>query len=418
MAAAEKLKGLGLGTIWGEQNRLSSVVYRDNQTIDVDPLTSRSSNDSSDPPQLEAFIGCDYEKSQPPWSGALGGFVQAFKTPTVTASFPVRGSPPQPSSFFLPPAPPSLRTAVETHAAEVLRVVAEAEKIRADLFVLLQSSPSMIERPPSFIDHLNPVNIEASRISPDPFKALIVDKVDNQHIKSESKAVIIDHPRVEQPSETEPILTVMSSTPSLQGIPPVYRRAIEKIAVSGFQGVRWAGGWSVLHWAAQEGRSDLVCWLMKKGADPLTKDQRGRSSVDVARDAGKEEILDVFRKKQFSYKTSVADVPAVIRPAKGPVSKSDGLFSANRSLPAAFEAALQAIAKNGWGAVKWAAGWTALHWAAQEGRLDVVTWLVEQASAPAYILDEAGKPPIYYAQQRGMTDVVQYLSDCENRVSS
>ncbi|KAH8892663.1 ankyrin [Thozetella sp. PMI_491] len=58
-------------------------------------------------------------------------------------------------------------------------------------------------------------------------------------------------------------------------------------------------GETVLHALAgspvKKGDREVFEWLVKKGLDPLAEDNKGRSSLDVAAETGKQEILDLFR---------------------------------------------------------------------------------------------------------------------------
>lgn len=46
---------------------------------------------------------------------------------------------------------------------------------------------------------------------------------------------------------------------------------------------------------SRKGDKEVFGWLVKKGLDPLAEDNKGRSSLDLAAEAKKEDILDLFR---------------------------------------------------------------------------------------------------------------------------
>mmetsp|Transcript_35795 Transcript_35795/g.66753 ORF Transcript_35795/g.66753 Transcript_35795/m.66753 type:complete len:860 (+) Transcript_35795:153-2732(+) len=66
-------------------------------------------------------------------------------------------------------------------------------------------------------------------------------------------------------------------------IPPVYVSAIATVERYGWAEVHDSGPeWTALHWAASEGRTDVVGRLLAAGADPQMPDHVGRSALDYA----------------------------------------------------------------------------------------------------------------------------------------
>jgi ankyrin repeat protein len=55
-----------------------------------------------------------------------------------------------------------------------------------------------------------------------------------------------------------------------------------------------------LHKAAALGRLDVVKHLLKRGADPLTKDARGNMAVERAEHGGHSEVIDFLRPLSIS----------------------------------------------------------------------------------------------------------------------
>ena len=169
-------------------------------------------------------------------------------------------------------------------------------------------------------------------------------------------------------------------------MPEKIKDALTAIEKFGIHSVKWADGFTALHWAAETGRMDVCDFLMSKDADPQAKDKRGRSPIDLALRGGHLEIAKFL---------------------KDSVPNETGQFE---GIPAEFVKAIEAIKLHGWKSLKWAGGWSALHWAAQEGRIDMVKYLVDVAKAPAGLPDKAGRSPAFYAQKKGHTRIVDFLN--------
>jgi len=57
-------------------------------------------------------------------------------------------------------------------------------------------------------------------------------------------------------------------------------------------GAKQAGGWTLLHHAAQQGDREQVESLLERGAEPAVKNDRGQSPADVARGLGHDAIAE------------------------------------------------------------------------------------------------------------------------------
>jgi ankyrin repeat protein len=58
------------------------------------------------------------------------------------------------------------------------------------------------------------------------------------------------------------------------------------------------GGWTPLHYAAAYGFLDIVSRLLERGASAKALDDSGASPLDVARDAGQEEAIQLLAGKE------------------------------------------------------------------------------------------------------------------------
>jgi ankyrin repeat protein len=55
-----------------------------------------------------------------------------------------------------------------------------------------------------------------------------------------------------------------------------------------------AGGWTVLHHAAQQGDLDFAKMLVEKGADAAAENDRGQKPIDIAKGLGREAVAAYF----------------------------------------------------------------------------------------------------------------------------
>eukprot|EP00392_Amoebophrya_sp_AT5.2_P010405 g10465.t1 len=81
--------------------------------------------------------------------------------------------------------------------------------------------------------------------------------------------------------------SVFSSEKGLQqvlaDVPEPYLDAISQVAKRGWNRMKWANNFTLLHWAARAGRVELCQYFLVKGADFRHKDDFHRSALDYAR---------------------------------------------------------------------------------------------------------------------------------------
>lgn len=154
------------------------------------------------------------------------------------------------------------------------------------------------------------------------------------------------------------------------------------------------GGYSVLHWAAQEGQLETIAFLLEGGADPLKQDDQLYTPIDVAVAEGRVEVVEFFLdilEPQSYRELSLLHVAA----ANGQTGSVRLLLDRNWAIdlpdPAKGER-------------------TALHWAVQEGHLDVIQLLVSNGADINKKYDY-GMPPLYEVAADGNTKIVKYLLD-------
>merc|ERR1712232_837431 len=103
-----------------------------------------------------------------------------------------------------------------------------------------------------------------------------------------ARSVAFDSPRInfDQPrqglmrSKTQ----VMNRSPLEFEIPAKYMPVVKKIAEDGWEKVKWANGFTLLHWAAKKGSADLCARFIAQRADPGHRDDTGRNALDYAKE--------------------------------------------------------------------------------------------------------------------------------------
>jgi ankyrin repeat protein len=65
------------------------------------------------------------------------------------------------------------------------------------------------------------------------------------------------------------------------------------------------------------GHAEMVRVLLNRNADPNARTTRGQTALDVAREAGHRNVVDLLRKRERTLASSSAAVP-------GKVNSSDG----------------------------------------------------------------------------------------------
>lgn len=194
-------------------------------------------------------------------------------------------------------------------------------------------------------------------------------------------------------------------------IPAVYLASLQSIEDHGWDAVygpETAETWTVLHWAAAEGRSDICDRLLAARADPLHQDEQGISAVEYAREfQSRNPGNDAWQILAtdgliLTHAQAQTDVPAMSQSTVAPIGDD---------VPAVYAAAVAAVERFGWDTVH--AGereWTALHWAASEGRASIVRRLLAQSANPRQP-DNLGRTPLDYAREAPDETTWQLLAE-------
>lgn len=94
-----------------------------------------------------------------------------------------------------------------------------------------------------------------------------------------------------------PCYTGARSLPLSQAVPPVYESALRLVLQSGWEALHGANAgpcWSALHWAAAEGRVDVVELLLRSGANLYHQDELGKTAMDYAREYGQTAVIRIL----------------------------------------------------------------------------------------------------------------------------
>lgn len=89
-------------------------------------------------------------------------------------------------------------------------------------------------------------------------------------------------------------LAASQPRPDVSVLPPdnmVYLLQIEK---EGWSSVLWDNGYSLLHWSAKRGLTDMCVYLVGLQADPMIRDSKDRSAIDYATQGGHDTLASVF----------------------------------------------------------------------------------------------------------------------------
>merc|ERR1712070_357882 len=78
-------------------------------------------------------------------------------------------------------------------------------------------------------------------------------------------------------------------------LPGPYQKVLEQIEMHGWHSMNWRDDFTMLHWAAMKGHTELVKYLIHLDADVLAVDSQGRTPTNMARDQGHHELVSVLQ---------------------------------------------------------------------------------------------------------------------------
>lgn len=143
-------------------------------------------------------------------------------------------------------------------------------------------------------------------------------------------------------------------------------------------------GRTALHVAAAAGEAEAVAELVDMGADSAAADARGRTPLDVAREKGYKEVVDVLQRWE---QVMTAARRGDLRSLEFLLSKRTGLRGRDQY------------------------GLTALHVAAIKGHCDAIALLAGSGCMDVECEDVEGHRPLHLAVEGGCADAVDLLLD-------
>ncbi len=153
-------------------------------------------------------------------------------------------------------------------------------------------------------------------------------------------------------------------------------------------------GWTPLHWAAYTGDTEIIKFILNKGADINVVSRIGLTTVYLATSEGHKEATELLLKEGAdpNIPTKRTDWTAMMR-------------AANNSFNEILKMLIQYGGKVN---VESAASWTPLHRAAEKGNLESVKILLD-AGADINARNSEGQTPLDLAETFGNDQVVDYL---------
>lgn len=94
--------------------------------------------------------------------------------------------------------------------------------------------------------------------------------------------------------------------PDTEGLAPAYKKVLDQIEQRGWQSMKWKDDFTMLHWAASHGKKDLCLYLLSQQANPMDKDNKGRTAAAVAAEANHFEVVAAIQDKVTMPRKSVS----------------------------------------------------------------------------------------------------------------
>lgn len=232
-----------------------------------------------------------------------------------------------------------------------------------------------------------------------------------------------------------------------EGLPAKYQAVLAQVEQQGWASVAWRDGYTMLHWAASKGETELAEHLLTLKADPDMRDKFGRTALDCAREAGHAKAATLLwpvtsattravlplRRQSADFGSETSSEPLVgmrqahssagvgdtasRRATSGHSQTDEPRKNSSRSvsvhdrvtkLPDLYLPVLEEIDQKGWQHMSWARGFTLLHWAAKNDALDLVERFLAKNADPLQA-DDAGRTALDYAQESGGQRVMAAL---------
>lgn len=161
------------------------------------------------------------------------------------------------------------------------------------------------------------------------------------------------------------------------------RAEVRRLGAEGLE-ARDKEGRTALHVAAAAGGAEAVAELVEMGADAAAADARGRTPLDVAREKGYKEVMDILERWELVMTAA----------RRGDLQSLEFLLSKRTGLRGCDQYGL-----------------TALHVAAIKGHCDVIALLAGSGCMDVECEDVEGHRPLHLAVESGCAEAVDLLLD-------
>jgi ADP-ribose pyrophosphatase YjhB (NUDIX family) len=84
--------------------------------------------------------------------------------------------------------------------------------------------------------------------------------------------------------------------PNIAGLSETDAQVLDQIETQGWHAVSWNGGYTLIHWAASQGKGDLCQYLLSLHADPDERDGSLKTPMEYAKDAGHKDVCQVLQR--------------------------------------------------------------------------------------------------------------------------
>lgn len=220
------------------------------------------------------------------------------------------------------------------------------------------------------------------------------------HLSSHDKEAIAERIDLDI-SKCQNELALLQSDSSLDGVPENVLQMLVDFHANG-PTHSWTDGFSPMHWAAHNGRHDLIEYLLSlEGGSALLQshDSSGRNPMYYAQ-LGRHRELQMWLQEEGGVTTSV--------------HRQESNTPQFNQIPETYMKVLEQIRTHGWRSMSWRDGYTMLHWASNKGHTDVCKYLVELDADPS-ARDGQGRTPIDIAIGHGNQDLCTMLQEMRSQ---
>lgn len=224
------------------------------------------------------------------------------------------------------------------------------------------------------------------------------------HLSQQDLEAILERIEIElQKCQDEQAL--LRSTSALGDLPDTFVQTLADIHRGASVQREWKEGFSPMHWCAQNGRRDIIDYLLRRedGKHMVHhRDKHGRTPLYYAESTRKRAVSDFLRHEAGGGE--VAPLQLVDRRPSG----------ADWKIPESYMTVLEQIETQGWHTVNWKSGYTMLHWAASKGHNDFCAYLVKLDADPN-AADDEGKTPLSCALEADHGDCARLIGELCSR---